>query len=139
MSRVPGYPEHYAELRRGRRSLKLLAKLVQFGFVALGFTIFLDQSRALLSDAQFTWGERQIMGVNALVALGGCGFVGWVAGRLITVAAELMDVLADSAEASWRTSDLIERHVVPALGRIATALEERHDSPRDRPSHRERT
>ena len=32
-----------------------------------------------------------------------------------------MDVLADNAEAAWRTSDLIERHVIPALGRVASA------------------
>jgi hypothetical protein len=97
--------------------------LIQFAFLTLGIGIFLDQSRSLLSDAQFTWGERQVMGVIALLALGGCGFAGWVVGRLIRVAAEVLDVLADSADAATRTNDLIERHVVPALGRIAATLE----------------
>jgi hypothetical protein len=40
-------------------------------------------------------------------------------------------VLADDAEASGRTNELIERHVVPALGRIASALE-RIETSRDR-------
>lgn len=129
---------HYEELRRGRRTLKLLAPLVQIGFLALGLLIFLDQSRSLLSDTQFTWGERQIMGLCALLALGGCGFAGWVVGRLIAVAAELLNVMADSAEAAWRTSELIERHVVPALGRIAQVLEQRSETAHDSKSRRER-
>ena len=56
------------------------------------------------------------MGIVALLALGGCGFAGWVVGRLIKVAAEVIDVMADSAEAALRTNELIERHVVPASG-----------------------
>jgi hypothetical protein len=92
--------------------------------LALGFGIFLDQCRELLSDAQFTWGERRVMGIVALLALGGCGFAGWVVGRLIKVAAEVLDVLADGAEAALRTNELIERHVVPTLARIASALEQ---------------
>ncbi len=77
------------------------------------------------------------MGIVALVAIGGCGFAGWAAGRLIRVAAELVDVLADTAEAAWRTSDLIEQRVVPALGRIALALESRESSgPRATPGGR---
>jgi hypothetical protein len=113
----------YASLRRGRRTLGLLAPLVQVGFLALGVGIFLDQSRSLLSDSQFTWGERQVMGMIALLALGGCGFAGWAVARLIRVAAELIDVLADGADAACRTSELIERQVIPSLGRIAVALE----------------
>ncbi len=123
MSRISSERSHYENLRAGRKTLTVLAPLVQLGFGALGLGIFLDQSRSLLSDAQFTWGERQVMGAIALLALGGSGFAGWVVGRLIKVGAELLTVLADDAEASWRTTDLIERHVVPALGRIALALE----------------
>jgi hypothetical protein len=128
MSRTPFDRSRYEGLRRGRRTLAILAPLVQVGFLALGLGIFLDQSRSLLSDAQFTWGERQVMGIVALLALGGCGFAGWAAGRLIRVAAELVDVLADTAEAAWRTTDLIEQRVVPALGRIALALEAKDSS-----------
>ena len=72
------------------------------------------------------------MGIIALLALGGCGFAGWVAGRLIRVAGSLVDVLADGAEAAWRTNDLIERHLIPTLAHIALALETR-ESPVDRP------
>src|ERR1039458_2280445 len=105
MSRNPNDRPRYDELRRGRRTLGLLAPLVQLGFLGMGLTIFLEQSRSLLSDAQFTWGERQVMGIIGLLALGGCGFAGWVAGRLIKVAAEIVDVLADGAESAWRTNE----------------------------------
>jgi hypothetical protein len=125
MSRdLPPKLQQYAGLRRGRRTLRLLAPLVQFGFLAVGLAIFLDQSRSLLSDAQFTWGERSVMGVVALVALGGCGLAGWVVGRLIGVADELFDAMADAAESARRTTELVEGHVVPALLRIASALEQ---------------
>jgi hypothetical protein len=115
-----------------------MAPLVQVGFLALGVAIFLEQSLPLLSDAQFTWGERRVMGMIALVALGGCGFAGWVVGRLIAVAAEVLDAMADTVEAAWRTTELLEAHVVPALTRIAVALEQtshdRNEPPRHRPA-----
>jgi hypothetical protein len=123
MDRDPSPLTHYQGLRKGGRSLAMLATLVQLGFLGLGLSIFLEQSRSLLSDAQFTWGERNVMGMIALVSLGGCGFAGWVIGRLIKVAAELFDAMADTADAAWRTTELIERQVVPTLARIATALE----------------
>jgi len=129
MDRTPGNRARYEGLRKGRRTLALIAPLVELGLLALGWGIFLDQCRELVSDAQFTWGERRVMGIVALLALGGCGFAGWVVGRLIKVAAELMDVLADGAEAALRTNDLIERHVVPALARIASALERNEPAP----------
>lgn len=124
MSRaLPPRLEQYTGLRRGRRTLRLLAPLVQLGFLGMGVAIFLDQSRSLLSDAQFTWGERSVMGVVALVALGGSVLAGWVVGRLIGIAAELFDAMADTAEAARRTTELIEGQVVPALLRVAAALE----------------
>jgi len=138
MDRTPVNRSRYEGLRKGRRTLALIATLVQLGFLALGLGIFLDQCRELVSDAQFTWGERRVMGIVALLALGGCGFAGWVVGRLIKVAAELMDVLADGAEAALRTNDLIERHVVPALARIASALERNEPAPAPAPA-RDRT
>jgi hypothetical protein len=100
----------------------------------LGAGLFLDQARDLLSDAQFTWGERRVMGLIALVTFGGCGLAGWILGQLLRVSAQLLDVFADSAEAAWRTGDLIEQHVVPTLGRIALALEERDESAAIRPT-----
>jgi hypothetical protein len=63
------------------------------------------------------------MGILALITLGGCGLAGWLLAQVLKVLAELLDVLADGAEASWRTVDLIEQHLVPALGRITAALE----------------
>ncbi|MGP0064805.1 MAG: hypothetical protein ACLQGP_14555 [Isosphaeraceae bacterium] len=138
MNRDPAQLTHYQGLRKGGRSLALVAKLVQFGFLGLGLSIFLEQSRSLLSDAQFTWGERNVMGVVALLSLGGCGFAGWVAGRLIKVAADCFEAMADTADAAWRTTELIERQVVPTLARIATALErsgqERTEPVRHRPA-----
>jgi hypothetical protein len=93
------------------------------GVWGLGLALFLDQARTLLSDAQFTWGERQVMGIVALVTIGGCALGGWVLGRLLRSLGDLLEILVDSAEAAWRTGDLIEQHVVPLLGRIAASLE----------------
>jgi hypothetical protein len=125
MSRgLPPRLEPYDGLRRGRGTLRLLAPLVQIGILGMGLTVFLDQSRSLLSDAQFTWGERSVMGIVAMVALGGSALGGWVVGRLIGTAAELFDAMADVAESSRRTTELIEGHVIPALLRIAAALEQ---------------
>ncbi len=63
------------------------------------------------------------MGIDRATGTGGLWFRGLGRRRLIKVTAELLTVLADNAEASLRTSELIEMHVVPALGRIALALE----------------
>jgi hypothetical protein len=115
----------YAALRRGGKLLARLAFWEQLGMLLLGFGLFLDQAQGLLSDAQFTWGERRVMGLIALVTLGGCGLAGWILGQLLRVAAEVLDVMADGAEAAWRAGDLLEQHVVPTLGRIALALERR--------------
>jgi len=140
MSRTAINRSRYESLRNGQRTLGFLAPLVQLGFLALGFGIFLDQSRSLLSDAQFTWGERSVMGVVALVALGGSALAGWVVGRLIGIAAELFDAMADAAESARRTTELIEGQVVPALLRIAAALEpppsgrDRNEPARPRPA-----
>src|SRR5208337_496522 len=57
----------YAPLRKGGKVLGRLALWVQLGFLIMGMGLFLNQARDLLSDAQFTWGERRVMGVIALV------------------------------------------------------------------------
>jgi hypothetical protein len=63
-----------------------------------------------------------------------------VVGRLIGIAGELFDAMADAAESARRTTELIEGHVVPALLRIAAALEpsptarERIEPTRQRPA-----
>ena len=113
----------YQSLRHSQRVLQRMAPLVRFGLFAVGVSVFLDQVRGLVSDAQFTWGERRVMGIVALITFGGFGLAGWVAGRLLKAAADLIEVFIAGAEAAGRTADLIELHVVPALGRIALALE----------------
>jgi hypothetical protein len=100
-----------------------LARLVSLGLLSIGCSMFLDETRSLFTDAQFTWGERQIMGIVGLSYLGGFGMAAWVAGRLITTAGGLIDAFADQAEAAARLANLIEQQAVPTLGRIALALE----------------
>jgi hypothetical protein len=113
----------YTSVRGGGRALARLAPVVQIGVASLGLAYFLDQAQGLLSDAQFTWGERRVLGMIALSTIVGFVLAGWVLGRLLKVVAELLDVLADGAEASWRTVDLMEMHVIPSLGRIAARLD----------------
>ena len=81
---ISGLPEssRYASLRKGGKVLGRLALWVQLGFSVLGAGLFLDQAKDLLSDAQFTWGERRVMGSIALVTLGGCGLAGWILGQV---------------------------------------------------------
>jgi hypothetical protein len=119
----------YESLRHSQRVLERMAPLVRFGLFAIGISVFLDQVKGLVSDAQFTWGERQVMGAVALVTIGGFALGGWVAGRLLKAAADLIEVFIAGAESAGRTADLIELSIVPALGRIAAALE--GDAPPD--------
>jgi hypothetical protein len=100
-----------------------MAPLVRFGLFAAGVSVFLDQAGGLFTDAQFTWGERRVMGIVGLITLGSFGLAGWVAGRLIKALADLIEVFIAGAEAAGRAADLIELHLVPTLGRIAAALE----------------
>src|SRR6266446_7381039 len=106
----------YQSLCASRVVLGRIAPLVQMGLFAVGFSVFLNETRSLLSDAQFAWGERRILGIVAVTTLGGFGLAGWVAGRLFRAAAELIDVFVDGAEAAARAADLIELHLVPTLG-----------------------
>ncbi|WP_165230946.1 hypothetical protein [Aquisphaera insulae] len=116
--------DRYANLRRGGAGLGRLAAWLPVGFILLGAGLFLDQARDLVSDGQFTTGERRVMGIIAIATFGGCGLAGWVLARLFRTVSGLLEVLADTAEASWRTGDLIEQNLVPILGRIALAMEE---------------
>src|SRR6516164_3602568 len=113
----------YDSLRQSQRVLVRMAPLVRLGLFAVGCSVFLDQVRGLISDAQFTWGERRVMGIVALITLGGFGLAAWVAGRLLKASADLIEVFIAVAESSGRTADLIELRLVPTLGRIAIALE----------------
>jgi hypothetical protein len=122
VGQAPG-GSRYQSLRHSQRVLERMAPLVRFGLFAVGCSVFLDQVRGLVSDAQFTWGERRVMGIVALITLGGFGLAAWVAGRLLKASADLIEVFIAAAESSGRTADLIELHLVPTLGRIAIALE----------------
>jgi hypothetical protein len=123
MGGTPSIHSRYQSLRASRRVLARSAPLVRFGLFSVGVGLFLDQVRPLVSDAQFTWGERRVMGLVALITIGGFGIAGWLAGRLLRASAELIDVFVDGAEAAGRTADLIELQLVPTLVRLAGALE----------------
>jgi hypothetical protein len=119
----------YESLRASRRVLARMVPVVQVGLIAAGAGLFLNQVGDLVSDMQLTWGERRVIGVVALITLGGFGLGGWVAGRLLRALAELIDVVVDQAEAAARTADLTEWHLVPAIERLAVALERRGADP----------
>jgi hypothetical protein len=57
----PG-PSRYQSLQASGRALARAAPLVRMGLFAVGVGLFLDQVRPLVSDAQFTWGKRRVMG-----------------------------------------------------------------------------
>lgn len=113
----------YASIRTGAKALARLAPVVRLGAGIVGLGSFLSQARPLLSDAQFTRSERWIAASIALGTVVGFGLAGWVLGTLLKVASGLLVVLADQAEASWRAVDLLELHVIPALGRIVAGLD----------------
>jgi len=119
----------YRSLDTSRRALARAAPLVRFGLFAVGVSVFLDQVRPLISDAQFTWGERRVIGVVALITLGGFGLAAWVAGQVLRAAADLIEVFVDGADAAARAAYLIEAQVVPGLNRAAAAMERLAESP----------
>lgn len=126
---MPRGTSRYHSLRNARVILGRMAPVVRFGILSVGVSLFLDQARPLLSDSQFTWGERRVMGIVALITFVGFGLAAWVAGHLLRTAAELIDVVVDGVEANERTAELIERHMVPALNRLASALERAPSEP----------
>jgi hypothetical protein len=100
-----------------------MAPVVRFGLFAAGVGLTLSQVSDLVSDAQLTWGERRVVGIVALITLGSFALAGWVLSRLLKAVAELAEVFIDQAESARRAAELVEWNVVPALGRIAVALE----------------
>src|SRR5579864_4550183 len=123
MTDHPRDPSRYESLRASHRALATMGPLVGIGLFACGVVLFLQQVGDLFSDAQLTWGEQRVTAIVAVVTLGGFALGGWVASRLLRVLAELIDVLVEQAESAGRAADLIEFHVVPALSRVAVALE----------------
>lgn len=129
-------PDRYQTLRRTGRALSGLAPLVTLAIWALGASAFLDQSKDLISDAQFTWGERRILAINAVVIIGGSLLAGLLVGRLLRAASDMIDLAADLSDSARRNNELIERHVIPLLGRIAANSEHRASSSSGQPSSR---
>ncbi len=118
----------YQALDASRRALARAAPLVRFGLFAVGVSMFLDQVRPLVSDGQFTWGERRVMGLVAIITLGSFGLAGWLAGTLLRAGADLIEVFVDGADAAVRSAYLIEAQLVPSLNRAAAAMERLVDS-----------
>ncbi|MBX6314161.1 MAG: hypothetical protein IRY99_14785 [Isosphaeraceae bacterium] len=117
-------------LRASRRALAVWAPRVQLGLGAMGVGLFVAHIIPLVSGtAPLGWGERVVVGLFALVDLGGFALAAWIAGRLLAVAGDGIDVLIDQAKAIARAADLIEGRVVPALERVAIALEQRAAAP----------
>jgi len=121
----------YESLRSTRRALAGMSPVVRLGLFVAAVALFLKDAGPLLSDMQLTWGERMVAAIAATTLLVGFGLAGWVAGRLLRAAAELIDVLVDQAESSGRAANLIEWHVAPALERMAVALERSLATPRE--------
>ena len=119
----------YKALEASRVVLARASGWVSWGVIATGVSLFLDQVRPLVSDAQFTWGERRVMGIVAAFTLGGFGLGGWLAGKLLKASADLIEVFIDGAEAAGRSAYLIEAQLVPALARVSLALERLADGP----------
>jgi hypothetical protein len=115
----------HPELQKAGRSLRRAARSVAILLWLAGAYSFLTTVRPILPDApeNLTWGERRVIGIVALVTLGGFGLAGWVAGRLLTAASESVEALLDGTDAAVRTSQMIEAHLVPGLNRAVAALE----------------
>jgi hypothetical protein len=128
---TPRNLQRYDELRSTKRTLRRLAPWVSWGLLGLGASLALEQGKSLVSDAQLTWAERQILSALAVTYLGGFGLAGWVVGQLLRAAGELMEVMADQAESTHRATELLERHAIPTLGRIVTLLESSGDLQHD--------
>jgi len=115
----------YRSLRGAGKSMERCARAATLLLWLAGLYSFLTTVRPILPDAphNLTWGERRVVGVVALITLGGFGLAGWVAGRLLRAGAELIEVFVDGAQAAVQTSYLIETRLVPGITRLAAALE----------------
>lgn len=119
------------DLRDASVALERMAPVVRFGLLAVGSAVALDQIRPLVSDGQFTWGERRVIAAVTFVTLGGFAAAGWIGGQLLRAAGGLIGAVADGAEASERTARLIESQLVPRLDRAVAALERMASGPVD--------
>ena len=123
MSQNRPFTSRYRSLDASRRALGRAAPLVRYGLFSVGVSVFLDQVRPLISDAQFTWGERRLIGIVAILTLGSFALAAWIVGLLLKAASDLIEVFVDGADAAVRSAYLIEAQVVPSLNRAAAAME----------------
>ncbi len=126
-------------LRDSRHAVERLAPIVRYGLLAVGFAVALGQIRPLVADGQFTWGERRVIAAVTLVTLGGFALAAWVADQLLRAVDGIIGVVADAAEASFRTARLIETRLVPDLARAVAALEGLAQGPEAGPETRAAT
>ncbi len=80
-----------------------MAPAVRFGLLAVGLAVAAAQVRPLVADAQFTWGERRVIGFVTLVTLGGFLGAGGLGSRDAAPAPRREDWPPPRAEAAVRT------------------------------------
>jgi hypothetical protein len=121
----------YRNLQHVGKTLRRSARTVTVLLLLAGAYSFLVTVRPLLPGAleNLTWGERRVMGIVAVVTLGGFGLAAWVAGQLVRAAADLIEVVTDGAEAAVDAGYLIETQIAPNLARAAAALERLAEAP----------
>jgi hypothetical protein len=120
---MPPDPSRNHALQDARRSLNRAAPVVRYGLLLVGSAVVLDQVRPMVSDGEFTWGERRVAALVATVTMVGFALGGWAAGWILRGAAEVIGSVADGSEAAVRATYLMEAHLVPTLTRAAVALE----------------
>jgi hypothetical protein len=114
--------ERYRSLLEVHGFVTWLAPLVRWGLFFIGLSLFMAEAMQLVGGS-LGQSERIYHGVIAVSAFLGCWLVGVVLGRLLATGADLAEVLVDIEVASERTAELTERHVVPALNKIAASVE----------------
>ena len=125
----PGRISRDPTLHDARKAIARMAPVVRYGLLTVGFAVALDRLRPLVSDGQFTWGERQVIGAVTLVIVGGFAVAAWAAARLLQAAAGLVGAVAEAAEAAARIGHLVETRLVPGMERAVAALEGLDSSP----------
>ncbi len=137
MSRTLIDRPRYEQLRQGRRTLGLLGSAGPAWIPGAGPGNLPGPVAIAVVGCAIHLGRASGDGLDRAPGAGRLRLRGLGRRQLIKVAAEFLTVLADDAEANWHTNELIERHVVPALGRIALALE-RLEASGERTTKRER-
>ncbi len=131
MTNGPSRISRDRSLHDAQRAMLRMAPVIRYGLLTVGFAVALDRVRPLISDGQFTWGERRVIGGVTLIVVGGFAVAAWAAGRLLQAAAGLIGAVAEGAEAAARIGDLVESRLVPGVERAVAALEGLAGNPAD--------